>query len=85
MILTGPLGRTVERTDIVILAITNKVRLVLFLNTDLFGQDMDTNGVFLWVGPEINLGKNLIRERVAHHEARMPHGTAQVDQTTLGQ
>ena len=29
-------------------------------NTNLFWQDMHTNGIFLWICPEINLSNNLV-------------------------
>ena len=32
------------------------------LNTNLFGQDMNANGIFFWISPEINLCENLIGE-----------------------
>ena len=45
---------------------------------------MYTNGVFLGIGPEVNLGKDLICEWITHNEARMAHGTAKVYQASLG-
>lgn len=37
------------------------------------------------VGPGLDLRQHLVGEGVAHHKARVAHGTAQVDQTALGQ
>lgn len=51
----------------------------------LLWQEVNTQWVFAGVGPQLNLGKDLVGERVAHHKARMAHGTAQVHQTPLGQ
>lgn len=42
----------------------------------LLRQEVDTQWVFAGVGPQLNLGKNLIGEWVAHDEAGMAHGTA---------
>ena len=46
---------------------------------------MDTHGVLGGVAPELNLGQDLVGERAGHDEAWVTHGTAKVDQTTLGQ
>ena len=46
---------------------------------------MDTHGVLGGVAPELNLGQDLVGEGAGHDKAGVTHGTAQVDQTTLGQ
>ncbi len=51
----------------------------------LLWQEVNTQWVFTGVGPQLNLGKDLVGEWVAHHKARMAHGTAQVHQTPLSQ
>lgn len=46
---------------------------------------MHTNCVFASVGPELNLGKDLIGKRVAHNKAGVTHGTSQVHKSSFGQ
>ena len=46
---------------------------------------LDTEREVLSPGPESDLGEDLVGERAAHHEAGVAGGTAQVDETTLGQ
>ena len=53
------------------------------LLVELLGQRVDADLVVL--GPERELRKGLVGERVAHHEARVAGGAAEVDQATLGQ
>lgn len=55
------------------------------VGTHLLGQEVDPNGVFVWMGPQFNLRQHLVGEGVAHHKARVAHGTAQVDQPALRQ
>ena len=51
----------------------------------LLGKHVDTHGVLGGVAPELNLGQDLVGEGAGHDKAGVTHGTAQVDQTTLGQ
>eukprot|EP00043_Microstomoeca_roanoka_P006097 m.60201 g.60201 ORF g.60201 m.60201 type:complete len:366 (+) comp13270_c0_seq1:453-1550(+) len=51
----------------------------------LLGQDVDANCVFVSVGPELNLGKDLVGEGVGHDKAWVTSGATKVDKTTLGQ
>jgi len=53
------------------------------LFVELLGQDVDTNGPGIGVGPESNLSKDLVGEGVGHDERRMASSTAKVDKTTL--
>lgn len=53
--------------------------------THLLWQEVDPHGVFVTVGPELDLCQHLVGEGVAHDEAGVAHGTAQVDQAALGQ
>ena len=53
--------------------------------TDLLGEHVDADLVVVGLGPELQLGQDLVGEGVGHDEARVAHGTAKVDQTTLGQ
>lgn len=53
--------------------------------TYLLRQEVNPDGVFIWVGPQLDLCHHLVREGVAHHEAGMAHGTAQVDQPAFSQ
>lgn len=55
------------------------------VGTHLLRQEVDANGVFVWMGPQFNLRQHLVGEGVAHHKARVAHGTAQVDQPALSQ
>lgn len=48
------------------------------------GEEVDTDGVLTLLGPQLDLSQDLVAEGVGHDEARVTHGTAQVDQTTLG-
>lgn len=54
------------------------------LLVELLGQDVDTNGPLLGLGPEGDLGKDLVGEGVGHDERGVAGGTAKVDKTTLG-
>ena len=55
------------------------------VGTHLLGQEVDPDGILVWVGPQLNLRQHLVGEGVAHHEAGVAHGAAQVDQPALGQ
>ena len=44
---------------------------------------MDAKLVLLGIGPELHLSEDLVGETVAHDEARVTGGTAEVDQTAL--
>ena len=55
------------------------------IDTYLLGKEEDANFVLIGLCPELNLCKDLVSERVAHHEAWVTHGTAQVHQTSLCQ
>ncbi len=46
---------------------------------------MDPNRVLVSLGPQLDLSQDLVGEGVAHDEARVAHGTAEVDQPPLGQ
>lgn len=46
---------------------------------------MDSQGVLAGVLPQLNLGQHLVSKTVAHDEAGVAHGAAQVDQSALGQ
>lgn len=46
---------------------------------------MDSNRVFVTMGPQLDLCQHLVGEGVAHNKAWVPHGTAQVDQPALGE
>src|SRR5437660_2449259 len=52
---------------------------------EMLGQEMDLLLHLLAVGPKFHLRQSLIAERIAHDEARMAGGTAQVHQASLGQ
>lgn len=49
----------------------------------LLGKHVDTEWVFVALGPQLNLSKDLVSERVGHDKARMTHGAAKVDETTF--
>ena len=51
----------------------------------LLGQDIHAHTVVAMVLPELYLCQHLVGEGVAHDEAGMARGTAQVHQTPLGQ
>ena len=51
----------------------------------LLWQDVYPNGVLASFGPQLNLGQNLVGEGVAHDEAGVAHGAAEVHQASLGQ
>lgn len=51
----------------------------------LFGQEVNSDGVFGVLSPEGNLGKNLVRERAGHHKAGVTSGTSQVNKTALSE
>lgn len=51
----------------------------------LLRQEVHADRILLRLGPQFNLSEHLIGERVAHNKARMSHGTAKVDKTTLSQ
>ena len=51
--------------------------------TDLLRQHTDADGVLVWLGPQLNLGQDLVGEGVAHDKAWMPSGATQVHQSPL--
>lgn len=51
--------------------------------THLLWQEMDSDRVFVTIGPQLDLCQHLVGEGVAHNKARVTHGTAQVDQPSL--
>lgn len=55
------------------------------LLVELLGEHVDTKGVRGVVGPEGNLGKDLVGERTGHDERGVASGTAKVDETALGE
>ena len=59
--------------------------MVVCVTSDLLGQEVDPQGVLAGVHPQLDLGQDLVGEGVAHDEAGMTHGTAQVHQTALCQ
>lgn len=90
-----PLG---QYTDwlVQLASISSKKKKKTFEHTDLsslkrYGasyplwQEVDAHGVFAGVCPELNLCQHLIGEGVAHDEAGVAHGTAQVNQSALSQ
>ena len=46
---------------------------------------MNTNGVLSLLGPQFYLGEDLVGEGVAHDEAGVTMGTAQIDQSSFRQ
>lgn len=54
------------------------------LLVEVLGEHVDTKGVRLNVGPEGDLGKNLVGERARHDKRGVASGTAKVDKTALG-
>lgn len=68
--------------------ITSEVDLLTSLQlpailTHLLWQEMDSNSVFVTIGPQLDLCQHLVGEGVAHNKAGVTHGTAQVDQSAL--
>ena len=55
------------------------------LLVQLLGQHEDSNLVVGGILPQLDLSQDLVSEAAAHDEAGVTHGTAQVDQATLGQ
>jgi hypothetical protein len=51
----------------------------------LLGQAIDTDPVGVAIGPEIQLREALVGETVAHHEARMAGGAAEIHEAAFGQ
>ena len=51
----------------------------------LLGEHVDSHGVLLGLGPELDLSKHLVGEGGGHDKAWVAHGAAQVDQAALGQ
>lgn len=52
---------------------------------ELLGQDVDLRLVGILVRPQVDLGQRLVGEAVAHHEARVAGGAAEVDEAAFGQ
>merc|ERR1719481_1566468 len=50
----------------------------------LLWQHVDTNGVGSGVGPQLDLGEDLIGEGVGHDEGRMTHGAPKINKPSLG-
>ena len=55
------------------------------LLVEVLGQRVDLLLVFLRVGPQFDLRQRLVGERRRHHEARMPHGVAEIYQPAFRQ
>src|SRR3546814_1195569 len=55
------------------------------LLVEVLGKDVDVVLVLAALGPELDLGENLVGEGRAHHEARMAGGVAEVNQAACGQ
>lgn len=53
------------------------------IRTHLLWQEMDSDRIFVTIGPQLDLCQHLVGEGVAHNKARVTHGTAQVDQSAL--
>lgn len=51
----------------------------------LLGQEVHTNCVFATIGPELNLGKDLIGKGVAHNKTGVTHSTSQVHKSPFSQ
>merc|ERR1719347_1886350 len=51
----------------------------------LLWQHVDTDGVGSGVGPQLDLGEDLVGEGVGHDEGGMTHGTPKIDKPSLGQ
>lgn len=49
------------------------------------GQHVNADLIFAGLGPEFDLGQDLIGEGVAHDEGRMSHGTSQINETSFGE
>ena len=55
------------------------------LLVEVLGQHVDALLVLVVLGEQLDLGDRLVGERVAHHEARVPGGVAEVQQASLGE
>ena len=55
------------------------------LLVQLLGEHVYADLVLSRVAPQINLGEDLVGEGAGHDEGRVSHGTAQIDETALGQ
>ena len=55
------------------------------MSTYLLGEHVNTKWIFLTVAVQFDLGQHLVGEAVAHDEAGMASGAAEVDKTTLSQ
>lgn len=55
------------------------------LLVELLGEHMDADGILTGIGPEGDLGQNLVAERVGHDERRVSRSAAEVDETTRGE
>ena len=51
----------------------------------MLGQHIHLLAVLTALGEQLDLGQDLIGERIAHHKTGMPRRTAQIDQTAFGQ
>jgi len=51
---------------------------------ELLGQEVDSNVVLGGLGPQGNLGKDLVGERAGHDKRRVSSGTSQVNKATIG-
>jgi hypothetical protein len=55
------------------------------LLVELLGEDVDTKGVLLNVGPEGDLGEDLVGERAGHDPRRVTGSATEVNETTLSE
>ena len=55
------------------------------LLVEVLRQHVDADRVGVGARPQLDLGEHLVRERVRHHERRMPGRVAEVHQATLAQ
>jgi hypothetical protein len=51
----------------------------------LLGEEVNTDGVLLGLGPESDLGENLVGERRGHNERRVSASATEVNKTTRGE
>ena len=55
------------------------------LLVQLLGQHEHSHLVIGGLAPQLDLGQHLVGEGAGHDEARVTHGTTEIDETTLGQ
>lgn len=55
------------------------------LLVELLGQHVDADLVLVVLGPEFDLGHDLVGKGVGHDERGMSHGASEIDETSLGE